>query len=67
MATAGYSSHLLIKFLQAFDSVIEVATVTATNYSSMLQDVAHQRQTEIEFTNSFLCEQTRQISLISDK
>jgi 2-dehydropantoate 2-reductase len=42
------------------EKVIEVATVTASNYSSMQQDVAHQRQTEIEFINGFLCEQARQ-------
>ncbi len=42
------------------NKVIEVATVTATNYSSMQQDVVHQRQTEIEFINGFLCEQARQ-------
>jgi 2-dehydropantoate 2-reductase len=42
------------------DKVIEVATVTTSNYSSMQQDVTHNRQTEIEFINGFLCEQARQ-------
>lgn len=42
------------------EMVIEVATVTAENFSSMHQDVAHQRQTEIKTINGFLCEQARQ-------
>ena len=42
------------------DKVIEVVSATARNYSSMRQDVAHQRQTEIEYINGFLCEQARQ-------
>lgn len=42
------------------DRVVEVATVTSMNYSSMQQDAVHQRPTEIEFINGYLCEQASQ-------
>ena len=45
------------------NKVTEVATLTAANSSSMQQDVAHQRRTEIEFINGFLCEQARQLGI----
>ena len=38
---------------------LEVARATADNYSSMLQDVRHQRLTEIDFINGFICHQAQ--------
>ncbi len=45
------------------DKVIEVATVTATNYSSMQQDVTYQRQTEVKYINGYLCDKARQLGI----
>lgn len=42
-----------------FDLVEQVATQTQANYSSMQQDVQHQRATEIAYINGYLCEQAR--------
>lgn len=39
-----------------YNKVVSVASQTATNYSSMLQDVRHQRPTEIEQISGFLCQ-----------
>lgn len=39
------------------EAVAEVATATRENYSSMLQDVRHQRTTEIEEITGFICAQ----------
>ncbi len=39
--------------------VLDVAAATATNYSSMHQDVAHQRQTEIDAINGYIVTQAK--------
>ncbi|MCL1088132.1 2-dehydropantoate 2-reductase [Shewanella profunda] len=44
-------------FLQ--DRVYRVITLTAGNFSSMHQDVAHQRQTEIDQINGYICERAK--------
>ena len=39
-----------------YNKVVSVASQTASNYSSMLQDIRHQRPTEIEQISGFLCQ-----------
>ncbi len=46
-----------------FDLVEMVATHTQANYSSMQQDVQHQRATEIAYINGYLCEQARLVGV----
>jgi 2-dehydropantoate 2-reductase len=41
------------------DQALLVARTTANNYSSMLQDIRHQRPTEIEQITGFLCSEAR--------
>jgi 2-dehydropantoate 2-reductase len=43
--------------------VIQVIERTALNYSSMQQDIAHQRKTEIDYITGFLLQQAEQIEL----
>ncbi|MCW9051026.1 MAG: 2-dehydropantoate 2-reductase [Motiliproteus sp.] len=45
------------------DAAKGVAKATGENLSSMLQDVRHQRQTEISSINGFLCRQAEQLSI----
>ncbi|NMU82308.1 2-dehydropantoate 2-reductase, partial [Vibrio parahaemolyticus] len=40
---------IAIEFRSLFDTVMQVVNATAENYSSMRQDVFHQRRTEIDF------------------
>jgi 2-dehydropantoate 2-reductase len=39
------------------DQTLQVATATASNYSSMLQDLRNGRHTEIDFINGYICQQ----------
>lgn len=41
----------------------QVAKITAKNFSSMYQDVAHQRQTEIHYINGYIVDKCRDYSL----
>ncbi|MDV7104745.1 2-dehydropantoate 2-reductase [Vibrio sp. TH_r3] len=43
-----------------FDRVINVVKATANNHSSMQQDIVHQRRTEIDYINGYLCRTARQ-------
>ncbi|MFT5720968.1 MAG: 2-dehydropantoate 2-reductase [Motiliproteus sp.] len=42
---------------------LEVATATASNYSSMLQDVRKRRHTEIRFINGYICRQADRLGI----
>lgn len=42
---------------------LEVAHLTAQNYSSMQQDIKHQRKTEIAFINGYLQTQAQQLNI----
>ncbi|MEH6825738.1 MAG: 2-dehydropantoate 2-reductase [Motiliproteus sp.] len=46
-----------------FDVALQVATATASNYSSMLQDVRNQRHTEIDFINGYICRQAKRLGI----
>ncbi len=46
-----------------YDQVISIAQATGSNYSSMYQDIAAGRTTEIDYINGYLCQQARQLSL----
>jgi 2-dehydropantoate 2-reductase len=39
--------------------VYQVIDLTATNYSSMFQDIAHNRPTEIDYINGYICQQAK--------
>jgi len=43
--------------------IIDVATATAENYSSMAQDVKYKRQTEIDFINGYIVQQGQRLGL----
>jgi len=45
---------IAIEFRSLFDTVMQVVNATAENYSSMRQDVFHQRRTEIDFITGYL-------------
>ena len=48
---------------QVHDLAFEVMRSTAHNQSSMLQDVLHQRPTEIEFISGYLCREARKLGV----
>ncbi|CAE6914259.1 2-dehydropantoate 2-reductase [Vibrio sp. B1FLJ16] len=43
-----------IEFDELFNTIMQVVNATAENYSSMRQDVFHQRRTEIDFISGYL-------------
>jgi 2-dehydropantoate 2-reductase len=45
------------------DCAFEVMRSTSQNQSSMLQDVLHQRPTEIEFINGYLCREAKSLGV----
>ncbi|MER2493074.1 ketopantoate reductase family protein [Catenovulum sediminis] len=49
---------------QLNSTVYQVIENTAENYSSMQQDVAHQRKTEIDFITGYLLQQAKQYNLV---
>ncbi len=46
---------------------LQVAQATGQNYSSMLQDVRHQRQTEIDYITGFLCQRASEAGISAGK
>jgi 2-dehydropantoate 2-reductase len=55
---------MIAKDAQALFKDVELACqLTADNYSSMYQDIKHQRPTEIDCLNGFLCKQAQHMSL----
>ncbi|WP_151702982.1 ketopantoate reductase family protein [Nitrincola alkalilacustris] len=46
-----------------FDAVCEIALLTADNFSSMLQDLRQERQTEIEQITGFLCREAAELGM----
>lgn len=49
------------------EHVTQVATLTAENFSSMMQDVKHQRLTEIETITGFLCDKAHDLKIAVPK
>lgn len=47
--------------------ISEGLTITATNYSSLYQDINHGRSTEIDYLNGYLCELAEQALLPCDE
>ena len=45
------------------DAATAVAQATGSNFSSMLQDVRHQRKTEIDSINGFICEKAAELNI----
>jgi|TARA_R110002012_G_scaffold56089_1_gene143515 2-dehydropantoate 2-reductase len=45
------------------EKVLSVANATATNYSSMYQDIAHHRLSEIAFINGYICQEAQKQGL----
>lgn len=56
-AAIANAKGISLPFPDPFERVKQVATMTATNYSSMLQDVLGQRPTEIDAINGKIVEQ----------
>ena len=46
-----------------YNAVVNGCTITADNYSSMYQDIKHQRPTEIDCINGYLCEKAEQVNV----
>jgi 2-dehydropantoate 2-reductase len=42
---------------------LQIATATASNFSSMQQDVLHQRHTEIDFINGYICSEAQSLGI----
>jgi len=55
------AAHDGVSLDQSFlhDRVYQVIRLTAGNFSSMHQDIAHQRQTEIDQINGYICERAQ--------
>jgi 2-dehydropantoate 2-reductase len=47
--------------------VVETLRTTANNYSSMYQDIAHKRSTEINFINGYICELANKNGITCDE
>ncbi|MCT8985527.1 ketopantoate reductase family protein [Shewanella phaeophyticola] len=48
---------------QLLTRVKQVIALTSANFSSMYQDVAHHRATEIDYINGYICQQARRYNL----
>ncbi|WP_158770667.1 ketopantoate reductase family protein [Paraglaciecola sp. L1A13] len=55
MTACGFSAEAGI----LIDRVKQVIEATSVNYSSMYQDIAHKRQSEIVFINGYICQQAQ--------
>ncbi|OMH30347.1 ketopantoate reductase family protein [Motiliproteus sp. MSK22-1] len=45
------------------EAATAVAQATSSNFSSMLQDIRHQRKTEIDFINGFICKKAAELNI----
>ena len=59
MSASGYSTQTTELEAQ----VKNIMEATAHNYSSLHQDIAHHRPTEIQFITGYLCQQAKQLGL----
>lgn len=48
---------------QLLNRVKQVIALTSANFSSMYQDVAHHRATEIDYINGYICQQAKRYNL----
>lgn len=62
-AAVATAKGITLPFPDPIERVKQVATMTATNYSSMLQDVLGQRPTEIEAINGKIVEQGQALGI----
>lgn len=62
-AAVAKATGIVLPFPDPVERVKQVAMLTATNHSSMLQDVLGQRPTEIEAINGKIVEQGQALSI----
>jgi len=62
-AAVAQAKGIALPYPDPIERVKQVATLTATNFSSMLQDVLNKRQTEIDAINGKIAEQGRALGV----
>lgn len=62
-ASCATQASSLLSPQSAFQAALEVAKITSTNRSSMLQDIERGRQTEVAFINGFLVREAHRLGL----
>ncbi|NRA61016.1 MAG: 2-dehydropantoate 2-reductase [Psychrobium sp.] len=55
--------NIALNYQQLRDSVTEVIALTATNFSSMQQDIKYKRRSEIEYINGYVVRQAKALNL----
>ncbi|QHJ11103.1 2-dehydropantoate 2-reductase [Paraglaciecola mesophila] len=48
---------------QLYQKVLDVAQATSENYSSMYQDIAHNRPSEIDYINGYICREAEKLAI----
>ena len=52
-----------VKLSEALDQAYSVMTATAENFSSMQQDISHNRESEIDAICGYVCEQGAKLGI----
>ena len=61
--TVAAAAGIVLPYESPVRKVLEVATATGANHSSMLQDILHERKTEIETINGAIVREGERLGL----